>query len=125
MLASGWAFFDESVWLAQVLMAALFSATPENVLMHLKNIFGEDELDQNVTTKEFLVVRQEGIRQVKRSLKHYNLNAIISVGYRVESHTATRLRQLREYIVKGFLLNDEHLKNPDQSRHFEGRTRCI
>lgn len=124
-------FIDESVWLTQALMAELFSTTPENVLMHLKNIFSEGELDQNSTTKDFLVVRQEGTRQVKRSLKHYNLDAIISVGYRVQSHTATRFRQwatqqLREYIVKGFVLDDERLKNPDQPfDYFEELTRRI
>ena len=112
-------FVDETVWLTQLLMADLFGTSPENVLMHLKNIYNEGELDQNSTAKDFLVVRQEGARQVKRTLKHYNLDAIISVGYRVQSRTATRFRQwatqqLREYIVKGFLLNDERLKNPDQ-----------
>lgn len=124
-------FVDETVWLTQALMAELFSTTPENVLMHLKNIFSEGELDQIATTKDFLVVRQEGTRQVKRSLKHYNLDAIISVGYRVQSHTATRFRQwatrqLREYIVKGFVLDDERLKNPDQPfDYFEELTRRI
>ncbi|WP_339080623.1 virulence RhuM family protein [Pseudomonas sp. TMP9] len=124
-------FVDETVWLTQALMAELFSTTPENVLMHLKNIFSDGELDQNATTKDFLVVRQEGNRQVKRSLKHYNLDAIISVGYRVQSHTATRFRQwatrqLREYIVKGFVLDDERLKNPDQPfDYFEELTRRI
>lgn len=124
-------FIDESVWLTQALMAELFSTTPENVQMHLKNIFSEAELDQIATTKDFLVVRQEGSRQVKRSLKHYNLDAIISVGYRVQSHTATRFRQwatrqLREYIVKGFVLDDERLKNPDQPfDYFEELTRRI
>jgi hypothetical protein len=112
-------FVDETVWLTQKLMAELFGTTPENVLMHLKNIYNEGELDQNSTAKDFLVVRQEGARQVKRTLKHYNLDAIISVGYRVQSHTATRFRQwatqqLREYIVKGFVLDDERLKNPDR-----------
>lgn len=109
-------FMDETVWLTQALMSELFGTTPENVLMHLKNIYAEGELDQNPTTKDFLVVRQEGTRQVQRKLKHYNLDAIISVGYRVQSHTATRFRQwatqsLREYIVKGFVLDDERLKN--------------
>lgn len=124
-------FVDETVWLTQALMGELFSTTPENVLMHLKNIFSEGELDQNATTKDFLVVRQEGTRQVKRSLKHYNLDAIISVGYRVQSHTATRFRQwatrqLRDFIVKGFLLDDERLKNPDQPfDYFEELTRRI
>jgi len=124
-------FVDETVWLTQALMAELFSTTPENVLMHLKNIYKEGELEQNATAKNFLVVRQEGTRQVKRSLKHYNLDAIISVGYRVQSHTATRFRQwatrhLREYIVKGFVLDDERLKNPDQPfDYFEELTRRI
>jgi len=124
-------FVDETVWLTQALMAELFSTTPENVLMHLKNIYNEGELEQNPTTKDFLVVRQEGSRQVKRSLKHYNLDAIISVGYRVQSHTATRFRQwatlhLHEYIVKGFVLDDERLKNPDQPfDYFEELTRRI
>ncbi len=108
----------ETVWLTQKLMAELFQTTPENVLMHLKNIFNDNELDELATTKDFLVVRQEGEREVRRRLKHYNLDAIISVGYRVKSHTATRFRQwatrqLREYIVKGFVMDDERLKNPD------------
>ena len=111
-------FLDETVWLTQALMAELFGTTSENILMHLKNIYREGEIDQFSTTKDFLVVRSEGTRQVKRNLKHYNLDAIISVGYRVQSHTATRFRQwatqhLREFIVKGFLLDDERLKNPD------------
>ena len=124
-------FLDETVWLTQALMAELFSTTPENVLMHLKNIYREGELDQISTTKDLLVVRTEGKRQVKRTLKHYNLDAIISVGYRVQSHTATRFRQwatqhLREFIVKGFLLDDERLKNPDQPfDYFEELTRRI
>lgn len=108
----------ETVWLTQKLMAELFQTTPENVLMHLKNIFDDNELDESASAKDFLVVRQEGVREVRRRLKHYNLDAIISVGYRVKSHTATRFRQwatrqLREYIVKGFVLDDERLKNPD------------
>ena len=112
-------FHNETVWLTQSLMAQLFSTSAENVLMHLKNIYNDGELEQNRTTKDFLVVRAEGKRQVKRNLKHYNLDAIISVGYRVHSHTATRFRQwatrqLNEFIVKGFVLDDERLKNPDQ-----------
>jgi len=109
----------ETVWLSQKLMADLFQTTPENIGMHLKNIFEEKELEQLATTKDFLVVRQEGSREVRRSLKHYNLDAIISVGYRVKSHTATRFRQwatrqLKEFVVKGFVMDDERLKNPDQ-----------
>jgi hypothetical protein len=108
----------ETVWLTQKLMAELFQTTPENILMHLKNIFDDNELDETASAKDFLVVRQEGARKVRRHLKHYNLDAIISVGYRVKSHTATRFRQwatqqLREYIVKGFVLDDERLKNLD------------
>lgn len=124
-------FLDETVWLTQALMAELFGTTPENILMHLKNIYREGEIDQVSTTKDFLVVRSEGTRQVKRNLKHYNLDAIISVGYRVQSHTATRFRQwatqhLREFIVKGFLLDDERLKNPDLPfDYFEELTKRI
>lgn len=73
-------FVDESVWLTQALMAELFNTTPENVLMHLKNIYSDGELDQNATTKNFLVVRQEGNRQVKRSLKHYRKNRYQTLG---------------------------------------------
>ncbi|ERT14806.1 virulence RhuM family protein [Photorhabdus temperata] len=124
-------FQDETVWLTQALMAELFQTSPENIQIHLKHIFMEGEIEQNSTTKDFLVVRKEGLRRVRRSLKHYNLDAIISVGYRVQSHTATRFRQwatrhLREYIVKGFVLDDERLKNPDQPfDYFEELTRRI
>ncbi len=109
-------FQDENFWLTQSGMAQLFDCTPENVLQHLKNIYAEEELDQEATTKKFLVVRQEGARQVRRSLDHYNLDAIIAVGYRVNSKKATRFRQwatktLKEYIQKGFVLNDELMKN--------------
>jgi hypothetical protein len=112
-------FVDETVWLTQTLMAALFQTSADNISLHLKNIYNEGELDENSTTEDFSVVQQEGTRQVKRTLKHYNLDAIISVGYRVQSQTATRFRQwatrhLREYIVKGFVLDDERLKNPDR-----------
>jgi hypothetical protein len=124
-------FQDETVWLTQKLMAELFQTSADNIGLHLKNIYAEQELDEFSTTKDFSVVRQEGNRQVSRSLKHYNLDAIISVGYRVQSHTATRFRQwatrhLREYLVKGFVLDDERLKNPDQPfDYFEELTRRI
>ncbi len=109
-------FQDENFWLTQSGMAQLFDCTPENVLQHLKNIYAEEELEQGATTKKFLVVRQEGTRQVQRNLDHYNLDAIIAVGYRVNSKKATRFRQwatktLKEYIQKGFVLNDELMKN--------------
>lgn len=111
-------FFEETVWLTQKLMAELFSTSSENILMHLKNIYQEGELEEEATTKDFLVVQTEGSRQVRRQLKHYNLDAIISVGYRVQSVTATKFRQwatkhLREYLIKGFVMDDERLKNPD------------
>ena len=83
----------DTVWLTQRQMSELFDTTPENVLMHLKNIFDEEELADSATTKDFLVVQTEGKRQVKRNIKHYNLDAIISVGYRVSSKRAVLFRQ--------------------------------
>jgi len=124
-------FQDETVWLSQQLMAELFQTSTDNISLHLKNIYGEAELTEQATTEDYSVVRHEGKRQVTRKLKHYNLDAIISVGYRVKSRTATRFRQwatqqLREYIVKGFVLDDERLKNPDQPfDYFEELTRRI
>ncbi len=111
-------FQDETVWLTQKLMAELFQTTSQNVTIHLKNIFEERELDEKATCKDFLQVQKEGTREVKRKQKFYNLDAIISVGYRIKSHVATKFRQwatqhIREYIVKGFILDDERLKNPD------------
>lgn len=111
-------FQDETVWLTQKLMAELFQTSVPNINMHLKNIFEEGELEENRTIKEFLIVQQEGNREVKRKQVLYNLDAIISVGYRIKSYIATKFRQwatqhLREYIVKGFVLDDERLKNPD------------
>ena len=109
-------FMDETFWLTQVGMAELFDCTPENILQHLKNIYAEEELAPDATTKKFLVVRREGSRDVRRSIDHYNLDAIIAVGYRVNSKKATRFRQwatktLKEYIQKGFVLNDDLMKN--------------
>jgi len=109
----------ETAWLTQTHMAELFQTTVPNVSMHLRNVYAEGELQAAATVKEFLIVRQEGNRQVSRSVEHYNLDAIISVGYRVKSAVATRFRiwatqKLREFIVKGFVLDDERLKNPDQ-----------
>ena len=109
-------FQDETFWLTQGGMAELFDCTPQNILQHLKNIYAEGELIPEATTKKFLVVRKEGSRSVRRQLDHYNLDAIIAVGYRVNSKKATRFRQwatktLKEYIQKGFVLNDEMMKN--------------
>lgn len=110
---------NETVWLTQRLMAELFQTTPQNITLHLKNIYDEEELSEAATCKDFLQVQIEGQREIKRNQKFYNLDAIISVGYRIKSHVATRFRQwatqrIREYIVKGFVLDDERLKNPDQ-----------
>ena len=112
-------FEGETVWLTQGQLAELFQTIQQNVGLHLRNIYEESELEREATHKEFLLVRQEGSRSVKRPVDFYNLDAIISVGYRVKSALATRFRiwatqRLREYIVKGFVLDDERLKNPDQ-----------
>ena len=111
-------FQDETVWLTQKLMAELFQTSSQNITIHLKNIFEEGELEEKATCKDFLQVQIEGNREVNRKQKFYNLDAIISVGYRIKSHVTTRFRQwatqqIREYIVKGFVLDDERLKNPD------------
>lgn len=108
---------NETLWMTQNQMAELFGCTADNISLHLKNIFEESELVESSTTEDFSVVRLEGGRQVSRNIKHYNLDAIISVGYRVKSVIATRFRiwatqQLKEYIIKGFVMDDERLKNP-------------
>jgi hypothetical protein len=105
----------ETVWLTQALIAELFQTTPQNITMHLAAIYAEGELAEPATCKEYLQVRTEGRRQVERSLKHYNLEAILAVGYRVQSPRGTQFRQwatarLHEYLVKGFTLDDERLK---------------
>jgi hypothetical protein len=112
-------FEGETVWLTQQHMAELFQTTQQNISLHLQNIYAEGELERGATHKESLSVRQEGARSVQRRVDFYNLDAILSVGYRVKSAVATRFRiwatqRLREYIVKGFVLDDERLKNPDQ-----------
>lgn len=112
-------FQNETVWLSRQLMAELFQTTVPNINMHIKNIFEEGELDRNATIKDFLIVRKEGARDVRRKVEYYNLDMIISVGYRIKSKVATHFRQwatryLREFIVKGFILDDERLKNPHQ-----------
>ena len=108
-------FVQDSVWLTQRQMSEVFDTTPENILMHLKNIFRDAELAESATTKDFLVVQTEGKRQVERNLKHYNLDAIISVGYRVSSKRAVQFRQwatnvLRQHLVQGYTLNQQKLE---------------
>jgi hypothetical protein len=110
-------FADETLWLTQALMAELFQTTPQNVTQHLKAIYAEGELRPEATCKDFLQVRQEGARQVRRMVRHYSLEAILAVGYRVRSARGTQFRtwateRLREYLVKGFTMDDERLKNP-------------
>lgn len=106
---------NETVWLTQKNMAELFDCSSDNISLHLQNIYADGELMENATTEEISVVRQEGDRQVTRKLKFYNLDAIISVGYRVNSRRATQFRIwatsiLREYMIKGFAMDDERLK---------------
>lgn len=106
---------NENVWLTQKMMAELFQTTPQNITLHLKNIFDEGELMEDATCKDFLQVQTEGSRKVERNQKFYNLDAVISVGYRIKSHIATKFRiwateRLKEYIVKGFTMDDERLK---------------
>ena len=106
----------ETVWLTQQHMAELFQTTKQNISQHLKNIFAEGELVEDSVVTIFFTTASDG---KKYRTSFYNLDAIISVGYRVTSHTATRFRiwatqKLREFIVKGFVMDDERLKNPDQ-----------
>lgn len=106
---------EETVWLSQVQMAELFQTTKQNLSLHIKNVFEEGELEEISTVKDYLTVQTEGKRKVQRNIKFYNLNVIISVGYRVKSHRGTQFRiwatqQLKELIIKGFVLNDEKLK---------------
>ena len=106
---------NETIWVTQRGMAELFGCTSDNISLHLKNIYADGELSENSTTENFSVVQSEGSRQVTRSVRFYNLDAIISVGYRVNSHRATQFRiwatsVLKEFIKKGFVLDDERLK---------------
>lgn len=115
---------DESLWLSQKMMALLFDCTPENALMHLKNIYDTGELSEEATTKDFLVVQKEGNREVSRKVKHYNLDAIISVGYRVNSLRGTQFRiwatqRLKEYLLQGFSLNENKLKTGKPTEYFD------
>ena len=108
-----------TIWLSQKLMAELFQTTTDNIGLHLKNIYAEEELSEKATTEDFSVIQNEGTRTVNRLIKHYNLDAIIAVGYRVNSKRATQFRiwatqVLKEYIKKGFVLDDDRLKQGEQ-----------
>jgi hypothetical protein len=110
-------FENETIWLTQVLLAELFQTTVPNINLHIKNILAEGELTEAATIKDYLIVRSEGTRLVQRPVKHYSLEMILAVGYRVRSPRGTQFRQwatarLKEYLVKGFVLDDERLKNP-------------
>ncbi len=108
-------FADEDVWLTQNQLAEIYDTTQQNIALHIKNIYADGELDENRTHKDFLLARQEGNRKVQRNIVHYNLDMIITLGYRVQSQVATRFRRwatlrLHEYIQKGFAMDDERLK---------------
>ncbi len=109
---------EQTVWLTQLEMAELFDATKQNISLHLKNVFEEGELDLAATVKESLTVQIEGRREVQRPVTIYNLDAVLAVGYRVRSPRGVQFRRwastiLKEYLVKGFVMDDERLKNPD------------
>ena len=108
-------FSDEDLWLTQNQLAEIYCTTQQNISQHIDNIYKDGELSIEATNKKFLLVRQEGNRQVKRHIDHYNLDVIIALGYRVQSQVATRFRRwatqrLHEYIQKGFAMDDERLK---------------
>ena len=107
----------DTVWLTQAALAELYQTTPQNITLHIAAIYAEGELDEAATCKDYLQVRQEGARRVQRALKHYSLPMILAVGYRVRSPRGVQFRQwatahLSEFIVKGFILDDQRLKNP-------------
>jgi hypothetical protein len=110
---------DQTIWLTQKAMAALFDTSSDNISLHLKNIYNERELNETATAEDFSAVQKEGNRNVRRSIKFYNLDAIISVGYRVNSTKATQFRiwatkVLKEFVIKGFVLDDARLKQGER-----------
>lgn len=116
-------FADEDVWVTQVQLAEVYQTTRQNIGQHIENIYRDEELPREATIKKFFIVQQEGSRQVKREIEHYNLDVIIAIGYRIQSTVATRFRRwaterLHEYIQKGFSLDDERLKN-GRNRYFK------
>ncbi len=110
-------FEEDTVWLSQAMVAELYDKDVRTINEHLKNIFSEGELAPEATIRKFRIVRQEGAREVTRTIEHYSLDAILPVGYRIRSQRGTRFRRwatdrLREYLTKGFVMDDERLKNP-------------
>ena len=117
-------FETETLWLTQNLIAELYQKSVPTINEHLSNIYSEGELEQNATIRNFRIVRKEGTREVARDVAHYNLEAILAVGYRVRSKQGTQFRQwatqtLQEYLTKGFVMDDERLKNPDNMQYFD------
>ncbi len=115
---------NETVWLTQQMMADLFRTTKQNISLHIQNILKEGELGEGATVKDFLTVQNEGGRDIKRNIEYYNLDMIISVGYRVKSVIATQFRiwatqRLKEYIIKGFTMDDDKLKQAGGGNYFE------
>lgn len=115
---------EDTVWMTQASIADLYNTTPQNITIHLKNIYNEGELEESSTCKDYLQVQKEGEREVKRELRHYNLEAILAIGYRVRSVRGTQFRRwaterLKEYLVKGFVMNDERLKDPGGWDYFD------
>ena len=112
-------FTEDTIWMTQRTMAELYQTSPQNITMHIKNIFEDGELDEGATCKDYLQVQNEGGREVRRERKFYNLDMILAVGYRVRSNVGIHFRRwasgvLTEYMKKGFVLNDERLRNPKE-----------
>jgi hypothetical protein len=114
---------DETVWLTQAQLCELFQKSKATISEHIKNVFSEGELDSSATVRKFRIVQMEGSREVEREIEHYNLDVIISVGYRVKSSQGTQFRiwatqRLKEYIIKGFALNDDRFKSGNSMNYF-------
>ena len=112
-------FQDGNIWMTQASIAELYQTKPQNITQHIKHIYEDGELDENRTCKEYLQVQTEGKRQIKRHTKHYSFDMILAIGYRVRTHVGIHFRNwatslIHEYTQKGFVLNDERLKNPKQ-----------
>ena len=119
-------FVDETVWLTQAQLCELYQTSKSNVSEHIKNIFEEGELEENSTVRKFRTVQNEGERIVTREQLHYNLDMIISLGYRIKSITATQFRRwaterLKEYMITGFTMDDERLKNLGGGNYWKER----
>ena len=115
---------EGTVWLTQLELAELFQTSKQNISLHIKNVLSEGELDEGATVKDYLTVQIEGNREIKRNIQLYNLDMILSVGYRVKSQRGTQFRQwatthLREYLIKGFVMDDARLKEPGGWDYFD------